>query len=73
MARFGVESLFGMRPLPISPRVVVESKKGAKCDIIRGQDAKNWVTKAKKRVTGKKCVFFLAFFFGKTTKTVVFA
>ena len=73
MARFGVESLFAPRPLPISPRVGVESKKGAKCDIIRGQDAKNWVTKAKKRVTGKKGVFFLAFFFGKTTKTVVFA
>ena len=42
MARFGVESLFGPRPLPISPRVGVESKKGAKCDIIWGQDAKNF-------------------------------
>ena len=73
MARFGGRSLFAPRPLPISPRVGVESKKGAKCDIIRGQDAKNWVTKAKKRVTGKKGVFFGAFFFGKTTKTVVFA
>ena len=58
MARFWVESLFGMRPLPISLRVGVESKKGAKCDIIRGQDARNWVTKAKKRVMGKKGVFF---------------
>ena len=35
MARFGVRSLFGPRPLPISPRAGVESKKGAKCDIIR--------------------------------------
>ena len=73
MARFGVGPLFGMRPLPILPRVGVESKKGAKCDIIRGQDAKYWVTKAKKRVTGKKGVFFGAFFSGKTSKTVVFA
>ena len=72
MARFGVHSLFGMRPLPISPRVGVESKKGAKCDIIRGQDAKNWVTKAKKRVTGKKGVFFGAFYFGKNHKNCCF-
>ena len=42
MASFGVGPLFGMRPLPISPRVGVESKKGAKCDIIWGQDAKNF-------------------------------
>ena len=72
MARFGVESLFAPRPLPISPRVGVESKKGAKCDIIRGQDAKNWVTKAKKRVTGKKGVFFGAFFSGKNLKNCCF-
>ena len=43
MARFGVHSLFGPRPLPISPRAGVESKKGAKCDIIRRQDAKKGV------------------------------
>ena len=53
MARFGVHSLFGPRPLPISPRAGVESKKGAKCDIIRRQDAKKGVTKAKKRATVK--------------------
>ena len=29
MARFGVRSLFGPRPLPISPRAGVENKKGA--------------------------------------------
>ena len=58
MAHFGVGPLFGPRPLPISPRVGVESKKGAKCDIIRGQDAKNWNTKAKKIVMGKKGIFF---------------
>ena len=48
MARFGVHSLFAPRPLPISPRAGVESKKVAKCDIIRRQDAKKGVTKAKK-------------------------
>ena len=52
MARFGVHSLFGMRPLPISLRAGVESKKGAKCDIIRRQDAKKGVTKAKKTSYG---------------------
>ena len=40
MARFGVHPLFGPRPLPISPWAGVESKKGAKCDLIRRQDAK---------------------------------
>ena len=54
MARFGVHSLFGPRPLPISPRAGVESKKGAKCDIIRRQDAKKGVTKAKKTSYGQK-------------------
>ena len=53
MARFGVHSLFGPRPLPISPRAGVESKKGVKSDITRGQDAKKGVTKAKKRATVK--------------------
>ena len=53
MARFGVHSLFAPRPLPISPQAGVESKKGAKCDIIRRQDAKKGVTKAKKRAMVK--------------------
>ena len=53
MARFGVRSLFGPRPLPISPRAGVENKKGVKSDITRGQDAKKGVTKAKKRATVK--------------------
>ena len=53
MARFGVHPLFGPRPLPISPRAGVESKKGAKCDIIRRQNAKKGVTKAKKRAVVK--------------------
>ena len=47
MARFGVHSLFGPRPLPISPRAGVENKKGVKSDITRGQDAKKGVTKEK--------------------------
>ena len=42
MACFGVHSLFVVRPLSISPWVGVESKKGAKCDIIRVQDAKTF-------------------------------
>ena len=51
MARFGVHPLFGMRPLPISPRAGFENKKCAKSDITRGQDAKKGLTKAKKRAT----------------------
>ena len=73
MARFGVHPLFGPRPLPISPRAGVESKKGAKCDIIRRQDAKKGVTKAKKRATVKNDVFFKGFFGGKSPKTYFFA
>ena len=73
MARFGVRSLFGPRPLPISPRAGVENKKGVKSDITRGQDAKKGVTKAKKRATVKNDVFFKGFFGGKSPKTYFFA
>ena len=53
MACFGVQTLVGPRPLPILPWAGVESKKGAKCDIIRRQNAKKGVTKAKKRAVVK--------------------
>ena len=73
MACFGVQTLVGPRPLPILPWAGVESKKGAKCDIIRRQNAKKGVTKAKKRATVKNDVFFKGFFGGKSPKTYFFA
>ena len=69
MARFGVHPLFGMRPLPISPRAGVENKKGVKSDITRGQDAKKGVTKAKKRAMVNSWVRWLFSLKEKFSKT----
>ena len=69
MARFGVQTLFGPRPLPILPRAGVESKKGAKCDIIRRHDAKKGSPKQKNELWSKITFFLRVFFDVKSPET----
>ena len=71
MARFGVHPLFGPRPPPILPRAGVESKKGAKCDIIRRQDAKRGSPKQKNELRSKM-TFFSRVFLAENPPKLIF-